>query len=179
MVKVKTIVIEAMLLLSVSLIILGCKKKNVQTQGYQNAGESAVKGVTNFYDPNPPFEIIRESNDQNSRIIGINTRSRPVVTTDFSTMPLKISLNESFNSKDYPKVKIKLLKVDSENSKCLIEYEGKADSNMVNPQWFKKNDVIFPSIYGDIGVTIEDIKEKEIYITIFLGGFTRYEKRDD
>ncbi len=50
---------------------------------------------------------------------------------------------------------------------------------MVNPQWFKKNEAIFPSIFGKIGVTIEDIKENEIYISIYLGGITRYEKKDE
>ncbi len=181
MAKVKITFMAVMLALFVSLLMLGCQQQEEQTYGYGPDFYAAMfKANTDFNEPRQNIEEIRESNDPNSKIIGFRIGSRYSIRhSDIGTAPLRIGLNKSFNSKNFPRVKIKLLKIDMKNNRCLIKYESKTDSNTANPQWYKKNDAIFPSIFGEMGVTLLDINKKEIYISIYLGGITRYEKKDE
>ncbi len=179
MTKVKIIFMAAMLLLFVLLIMLVYKQQEGQSYGYNKDFYAAQsKAYSDFYEPRQNIEEIRESNDPNSKIVGYHIGSGTVRITDYSTLPIKIKMNESFNDEKYPKVKIKLLKIDQQKNTCLIQYEGKADNNMVNPQWFKKQDAIFPSIYGDIGIIIDDIGDNDISISIFLGSIITREKNN-
>jgi len=92
-----------------------------------------------------------------------------VALVEYTSLPQKISLNKSFKSDEFPNVKVKLLQIVKEKNKCLLKYEGPYDSNIINPQWYQKNDAIFPTIYGNFGVTINDIFEDEIFVVIHWG----------
>ena len=98
------------------------------------------------------------------------------VSTDYSSIPIRVSLNGFFESKDFPSVKFKLLKIDKENNKCLLENTSKSDVNFVSPQWFSKNDPIFPSLYGTGGVILEEITDDNIYVTVHWGR-TEFKKK--
>ena len=122
--------------------------------------------------------VLSDTNDGNNISIAIEYVSRPQ----------KLLLNETYNSSQYPGIKIKLLKIDVNNNKCLLKNEGpsiidaayikvygnladietlkKALKDMNDTQWFKKGEAIFPYIYGNIGVVIENILSNEIYFEI-------------
>jgi hypothetical protein len=127
-----------------------------------------------------PIKIIRDYNDPNFPIVYMRLGGRnPAVIEHYYSLPLRIGLNELFESKNNPKIKIKLLKIDSEKKLCLIQYEGKTDSNIINPQWYKQYDSMFPSIFGKMGVIVYDIGKREIDITIREGSIISTQKGND
>jgi len=99
----------------------------------------------------------------------ITSKMKPKASTEYSSIPIKVSLNQSFDSKDFPYVKFKMLKIDKENNRCLLENETEKDGDYTNPQWYEKNKAVFPSVYGSEGVILKEITDNEVYVTIQWG----------
>lgn len=77
-----------------------------------------------------------------------------------------IKQGESFSINEVLLNRTKLVQIDKEKGKCLMEYTGLQDRNDVNSKWMRINDEIFPMKYDGLSIIIKDINDNEIIVLI-------------